>query len=157
MLNEKSSLFKLFLSDVGMLTTSYGRAAKLALLSNDRKANFGAVWENVVAQELKAHGFQLYYYNSKKFGEIDFLVELYGKALPIEVKSGKDYQRHSALSNLMTSGGGGPDEALVLSEGNVKVEGRIVYYPIYMLMFIRNEIRNLPRVDMERLLLDDGR
>lgn len=57
----------------------------------------------------------------------------------------------------MASGGGGPDEALVLSEGNVKVEGRIVYYPIYMLMFIRNEIRNLPRVDMERLLLDDGR
>ena len=68
MLSEKSSLFKLFLSDVGMLTTLYGRATKMQLVSDNQNINNGALYENAVAQELKAHGFKLYYYNSKKFG-----------------------------------------------------------------------------------------
>lgn len=65
LLNAKSSLFKLFLSDVGMLTSLYGRATKKQLLSDDQDINNGALYENVVAQELKVHGFKLYYYNSK--------------------------------------------------------------------------------------------
>lgn len=41
---------------------------------------------NVLAQELHAHGYKLYYYNSKKKGELDFVMEHDGQALPIEVK-----------------------------------------------------------------------
>ena len=101
MLNEKSTLFKLFLSDVGLLTTIYGKACKLKIVSKEKDINKGAVYENVVAQELHAHGYPLYYYNSKKKGELDFVVEHSGRVLPIEVKSGKDYEKHSALDNVM--------------------------------------------------------
>ena len=66
MLNEKSTLFKLFLSDVGLLTTIYGKACKLKIVSKEKDVNKGAVYEDVVAQELHAHGYPLYYYNSKK-------------------------------------------------------------------------------------------
>ena len=151
LLNEKSSLFKLFLSDVGMLTTLYGRATKKQLLSDNSDINNGALYENVVAQELKAHGFKLYYYNSKKFGELDFVIEYKGKILPIEVKSGKSYQRHSALHNIMEISNYAIEEAFVLSNYNVEVKENLVYYPIYMLMFIENEEIRLPKVDLDDL------
>lgn len=151
LLNEKSSLFKLFLSDVGMLTTIYGRATKMQLLSNNQDINNGALYENAVAQELKAHGFKLYYYNSKKFGEVDFVIEYQGKVLPIEVKSGKSYQRHSALNNVMEISNYAIEEAFVLSNYNVEVKGNLVYYPIYMLMFIEDEEIKLPNVDLDDL------
>lgn len=151
LLNEKSSLFKLFLSDAGMLTTIYGRATKMQLLSDNQDINNGALYENVVAQELKAHGFKLYYYNSKKFGELDFLIEYKGKVLPVEVKSGKSYQRHSALSNIMEISNYSIEEAFVLSNYNVEVKGSLIYYPIYMLMFIVDEEIKLPKVDFDDL------
>ncbi len=151
LLNEKSSLFKLFLSDAGMLTTLYGRATKMQLLSENQDINNGALYENVVAQELKAHGFKLYYYNSKKFGELDFVIEYKGKVLPIEVKSGKNYQRHSALNNIMEISNYSIEEAFVLSNYNVEVKGNLVYYPIYMLMFIEDEEIKLPKVEIDDL------
>ncbi len=127
-LNEKSSLFKLFLSDVGMLTSMYGKSTKIQILANDQDINNGALYENVVAQELKSHGFKLYYYNSKKYGELDFVIEYKGKVLPIEVKSGKSYQRHSALNNILNVSNYKIDEAYVLSNFNVEVKGNITYY-----------------------------
>ena len=151
LLSEKSSLFKLFLSDVGMLTTMYGRATKMQLLSDNQDINNGALYENVVAQELKAHGFKLYYYNSKRFGELDFVIEYKGKVLPIEVKSGKSYQRHSALNNIMEISNYSIDEAFVFSNFNVEVKGNLVYYPIYMLMFLEDEAVKLPKIDLEDL------
>lgn len=151
LLNEKSSLFKLFLSDIGLLTTLYGKATKMQLLTDNQDINNGALYENVVAQELKAHGFKLYYYNSKKYGELDFIIEYKGKILPIEVKSGKSYQRHSALTNIMELSNYSIDEAFVLSNYNVEVKGNIVYYPIYMLMFIEAEDIKLPKIDLDIL------
>lgn len=150
-INENSSLFKLFLSDVGMLTTLYGKAAKMQLLSNNPNINFGAIYENIAAQELKAHGLNLYYYNSKKFGELDFVIEYKGKVLPIEIKSGKDYKRHSALSNIMEISNYQINEAFVFTNYNVEVKGSFVYYPIYMLMFISDEDMQLPTVDIADL------
>lgn len=151
LMNEKSSLFKLFLSDIGMLTTLYGRATKMQLLSDNQDINNGALYENVVAQELKAHGFKLYYYNSKRFGELDFVIEYNGRVLPIEVKSGKNYQRHSALNNVMEISNYSIDEAFILSNYNVEVKGNLVYLPIYMLMFIKDEDIKLPKVDLDDL------
>jgi uncharacterized protein len=157
LLNEKSSLFKLFLSDIGMLTTLYGRATKMQLLSDNQDINYGSLYENVVAQELKAHGFKLYYYNSKKFGELDFVIEYKGKVLPIEVKSGKSYQRHSALSNVMEISNYSIEEAFVLSNYNVEVKGNLVYYPIYMLMFISDDEIKMPTIEIGDLsVLEDG-
>ena len=151
LLNEKSSLFKLFLSDVGMLTTLYGRATKMKLLSGDQNVNFGAIYENVVAQELKAHGFKLNYFNSRKSGELDFVIEYNGRILPIEVKSGKDYNRHSALNNVLSISNYAVEEAFVLSNYNVSVVDKIVYYPIYMLMFIKEDALKMPTLELEDL------
>lgn len=149
-LNEKSSLFKLFLSDVGMLTTLYGKAAKIALLSDSQDINNGALYENVVAQELKAHGFKLYYYNSKRYGELDFVIEYNGRMLPIEVKIGKNYKRHSALNNVIDISNYKIENSFVLSNYNIEKCGSTIYYPIYMLMFISDDIK-LPDVDINAL------
>ncbi len=138
MLNEKSTLFKLFLSDVGLLTTIYGKACKLKIVSKEKDVNKGAVYENVVAQELHAHGYSLYYYNSKKKGELDFVVEQAGRVLPIEVKSGKDYEKHSALDNVISVAEYGIEEAVVFTNDNVKVDGKLAYFPIYMVMFLQD-------------------
>ena len=139
MLNEKSALFKLFISDVGLLTTIYGKSCKLKIVNKEGDINKGAVFENVVAQELHAHGYPLYYYNSKKLGEIDFIVEQNGKSLPIEVKSGKAYNKHSALNNLLDVKEYGIEEAFIFTNDNVKIDGKLKYLPIYMVMFLKDE------------------
>lgn len=139
MLNEKSALFKLFISDVGLLTTIYGKSCKLKIVNKEGDINKGAVFENVVAQELHAHGYPLYYYNSKKLGEIDFIVEQNGKSLPIEVKSGKAYNKHSALNNLLDVKEYGIEGAFIFTNDNVKIEGKLNYLPIYMVMFLKDE------------------
>ena len=139
-LNEKASLFKLFLSDVGLLTTMYGKATKLRIVNGEAGINKGGIFENVIAQELFAHGYETYYYNSKKFGELDFVIEHDGKVLPIEVKSGKDYTRHTALDNVMGVEEYNISEAFVFSSANVSVAGNVVYYPIYMAIFLDEEV-----------------
>ncbi len=138
--NEKSSLVKLYLSDVGLLSDMYGSAMKLGLLSDNDSINCGGIYENAVAQELYAHGFNLYYYNSKKLGELDFVIEYKGHVLPIEVKSGKDYYVHSALDNCLQNEEFDIKEAMVFSNYNVSRDGKKKYYPIYMVSFITNEI-----------------
>ncbi len=151
LINQNNSLFKLFLSDVGLLTTLYGKASKAQLLRDNKDINNGALYENVAAQELKAHGFKTYYYNSKKYGELDFIAEYNGKVLPIEIKSGKSYQRHSALNNILNINNYNLDEAFVFSNYNIKVENKITYYPIYMLMFLIQDDIKLPNIDIKDL------
>lgn len=138
-LAKTRNLFKLFQSDVGLLVSQFASGIQLRLLNDSQSINYGSIYENLVAQELKAHGFDLYYYNSKRLGELDFVVECQGQVLPIEVKSGKDYERHNALSNVMASAEYDIPEALVLCNSNVKKEGGLVYMPIYMLMFLEKE------------------
>lgn len=137
-MSKSRNLFKLFQNDVGLLASQYADGIQLRLLNGEDVINNGAIYENAVAQELFAHGFDLYYYNNKKRGELDFVVECNGEVLPIEVKSGKDYAVHRALSNVMDVEAYHLREANVLSNSNVKSEGRVVYLPIYMAMFIEN-------------------
>ena len=149
-LNEKSSLFKFFLSDVGLLTTMYGKATKLKILNNEEDINCGAIYENVAAQELLAHKYKLFYYNTKSQGEVDLMIEYNGDVLPIEIKSGKTYQRHSALNNLLKIENYKIDQAFVFNNYNVEVKDKIVYYPIYMLMFINeDEMLQMPKVEIK--------
>ncbi len=136
-LAETRNLFKLFSNDAGLLAAQYSDGIQLKIITGNSDVNCGAIFENVVAQELVAHEVAPYYYNNKKRGEVDFVVSIGGRVLPIEVKSGKDYQRHSALSNLINSSPYNIDEALVLCNGNVEVVGKIIYVPIYMSMYIQ--------------------
>ena len=151
--SKKSNLFKLFLSDVGLLTSLYGQATIIKLLTKKESINCGAIFENFVAQELKAHGFKNYYFNNKKHGEIDFLIEHEENLLPIEVKSGKDYQIHSALSYFMTTKYF--NKGIVFSNFNVSKKDNIVYYPIYMIMFLTNiiHIDGVDTIDLSKLTI----
>jgi len=111
----------------------------MKILMKEVNMNFGAIYENVVAQELKCHGFDLYYYNSNRLGEVDFLVEYKGKVLPIEVKSGKEYQRHAALNNCMENPRYKMKSAYIFCNDNVKKKENVIYYPIYMIAFWKKE------------------
>ena len=135
-LSEKRNLFKLFANDVGLLAAMYAEGIQLRILAGETAFNIGAVYENAVAQELKTHGFNLFYYHSKKRGELDFVVENAGSAIPIEVKSGKDYKRHNALRNVLADGNYPINEAIVLSNENVERVGKITYAPVYMAMLV---------------------
>lgn len=139
LLSKATNLFKLFLSDVGLLSAMYANGIQMKMLMNELNINYGAIYENVVAQELKCHGFDLYYYNNNRLGELDFLVEYEGKVLPIEIKSGKDYERHAALNNCMKNPRYDIPKAYVFCNENVKEVGDIIYYPVYMISFLHKE------------------
>ena len=136
-LNEQRNLFKLFLNDVGLLASMYSQDFQSDIILGNVNGNYGAVFENFAAQELHAHGFALYYFNSKKQGELDFVTEHEGLILPIEIKSGKNYKRHNALSNVMGNADYAIKEAIVFASGNIETKENIVYLPVYMLMYFR--------------------
>ena len=139
LLARSRNLFKLFQSDIGLLAAQYAEGIQLRIIKGDKDINFGSIYENAVAKELTAHSLTPYYYNNKKRGEIDFVIETGGKILPIEVKSGKDYETHHALSNIMDCGEYELDEAIVLNNENLYVKGKVTYAPIYMIMFLQKK------------------
>lgn len=153
MISEKRNLFKLFLSDVGLLTSFYSNEVKIAILNKDKNINNGALFENVVAQELKLHNVGSYYYNSKRFGELDFVVELDGQVVPLEIKSGKDYKNHSALCNVLKQEDFGINYAYIFNSDNLRVDNKKIYLPIYMLMFVENKKLSNPNytIDISKL------
>lgn len=135
-LSEKRNLFKLFQNDVGLLACQYASGIQLKILQGEANIHYGAIYENVVAQELHAHGWNLYYFNSKNQGELDFLLEQDAVITPLEVKSGKTYERHNAIRNVLSNSEYRITSGLVLCNDNLRVEGDLTYAPIYMLMFI---------------------
>lgn len=139
LLSKSSNLFKLFLSDVGLLASMYMDGLQLKILKKEKDINFGAIYENLVAQELKAHGFDLYFFQNKKQGEVDFLIEYQGKVLPIEGKSGKAYSRHRALDNITKNEAYDIPKGIVLCNDNLKTERNTTYLPIYMVTLLRQE------------------
>jgi len=153
-LSENRSLFKLFQNDVGLLAAQYADGIALQMLSGEVNINYGAIYENLVAQELYAHGWNLRYFNNKKQGELDFVLEQDDKIIPIEVKSGKDYQRHAALTNVMACKDYALRHAVVFSNENVSLQGNVLYAPVYMTMFLRKQTSDAPlifKMDMKAL------
>lgn len=135
------NLLKLYLNDVGILSgILYGNNIR-AILDDVRSVNLGAVYETVAATELAAHGYRLFYYDNRSKGEVDYLVDDYDSlsVAPIEVKSGRDYTIHSALNSFVKNEDYHIKQGYVLSnEREVSVKGRIVYLPIYYVMFFQN-------------------
>lgn len=132
----------------------YANNIAIKILNNDININYGAIYENVIAQELISKNINLFYYNNKKRGEVDFIIELGAKIVPIEVKIGKDYKRHIALDNLLATEEFKISEAITFSSGNLEVRNKRIYLPIYMIMFIKNDIDNLDmtlKIDINEL------
>lgn len=138
--NSGKNLLKLYMNDVGLLTGTLYRNNILPIMNNELSINLGSVYETVAAQELLAHGFHLFYYDNKKNGEVDYLIDDFENlsVIPIEIKSGKDYTRHSALSHFLTIPEYNVKRAYVFSNArDIHTEDRITYLPIYYIMFLQ--------------------
>lgn len=143
--SASKNLLKLYLNDVGLLTGILFRNNINAVLNDRLGVNLGSVYESVVAQELKAHGHTLFYYDNKKNGEVDFLIDDYNSlsVVPLEVKSGKDYKVHSSLNHFVKTPDYHIQRAYVLSnERQVFTEAGITYIPVYYVMFFENGSQN---------------
>ncbi len=142
LISKEKNTFKLFMNDIGLLMSTFPFSLRyeiLKLSSGDIDVNLGALYENYVMQELVSNSLDPYYYKSKKIGEIDFIVEIDGGIYAIEVKSGKDYKTHKALDNLQKQKEYKINKYIVLSNENLSEENNILYLPIYMCGFIKNQ------------------
>ena len=139
MTSKSSNVFRLFSSDIGLLTSAYPAETKIELINKNAEVNNGAHFENAVAQQLTANGFEPYFCKKKNIGEMDFAIEMSGKVIPIEVKSGKAYKSHKALDNFMNVTDYHLNKAYVFSVENVETDGNITYLPIYMCYLLKEK------------------
>lgn len=139
------NLLKLYLNDVGILTSIlYGNNIR-AVLDDEASINLGSVYETVVASELIAHGYNLFYYDNRNKGEVDYLIDDYNSlsVVPVEVKSGKNYTVHSALNSFVNNEDYHIKKAIVFSNAREIIQkDKITYLPIYFIMFLQNHIKD---------------
>ncbi|MGN0368684.1 MAG: ATP-binding protein [Wujia sp.] len=147
--SKSSNVFRLFSSDIGLLTSAYPAETKIELINKNAEVNNGAHFENYVAQQLTANGLEPYFCKKKNIGEIDFAVEISGKVIPIEVKSGKAYKSHKALDKFMNVADYHLEKAYVFSVGNVETEGAVTYLPIYMCYLLKEQKLGQMIVDLD--------
>lgn len=138
-LNEKRNIFKLFMNDTGLLCAACMKNIQFDILQGNVAVNMGSILENLFAQAIKCNGFSLNYYESKKYGEIDFVVQNGMMIDLIEIKSGNDYTKHPALDNMIKTDNWSFGEKIVFCKGNIRKQGEILYLPWYMIMFYRPE------------------
>lgn len=138
--NSGKNLLKLYMNDVGILTGIFFGTNIKAIMDDVASINLGSVYETVVAQELRAHGFNLYYYDNKKTGEVDYLIDdrTNLSVLPLEIKSGKDYTIHSALDKFLQIKEYNIHQAFVLSNAkDVVTTNGVTYLPVYYIACIK--------------------
>ena len=153
-LSEKRNLFKLFLCDTGLLAAASMQNIQFDILQGNVEVNLGSVLENLFAQQLLANGFALRYYNSKRLGEVDFVIQNGRDITPIEIKSGKDYKKHSALSNVLAVDEWNLKRAIVFCRGNIERDKAVTYLPWYMVPFVVPEEAasgKMPVIDLSAL------
>ncbi len=144
---EQKNLLKLYLNDPGLLTALLYRDNPFAVLNTESGINLGSVYECVVACQLAANGNSLFYYDNRSRGEVDFLVDDYSdlSVVPIEVKSGKDYKRHVALSRFVENEDYGIRKGYVISNERVVCsDGNIHYIPVYDVLFFGSRPQKQP-------------
>lgn len=146
---KSSNVFRLFSSDIGLLTSAYPAETKMELINKNGEVNNGAHFENAVAQQLKANGFEPYFCKKKNIGEMDFVIEMNGKVVPIEVKLRKSYKAHKALDHFMKVPDYHLEKAYVFSVGNVEKAGSVMYLPIYMCYLLKEQQLEQMIVDLD--------
>jgi len=136
-LNEKRNLFKLFMGDIGLLCAACMENIQFGILNGDLSVNMGSILENTMASQLKSNGYSLYYFDTKRHGEIDFVIQNGTHIELVEVKSGKDYKKHNAMDNIRDVSEWKIEKSYVLCNDNLHAENGIKYLPWYMIMFIK--------------------
>lgn len=139
-LNEKRNLFKLYMNDVGLLCAACMENIQFELLMGNVEANMGSILENVFAQQLKSNGFELHYFDSKKIGELDFVLQKGAGIGLVEIKSGNDFKKHPAMRHTLEVKQWKFGESIVFSKSNVEIDGEITYLPWYMIIFFNNKV-----------------
>lgn len=136
--STSKNLIKLYYNDVGLLTNILYKNNIDALLNKDRGVNLGSVYETVCAMELSAHGHELYYFDSKKVGEVDFLLNDYENTsiLPIEIKSGNDQNNFRAIPKLVKEPYNLRQGYIFGNENIIEEKSNLITFPIYMIMFV---------------------
>lgn len=142
--NEK---FKIYTSDTGLFVTLAFKDKDFTdniiyekLLNDKLSTNLGYVYENIIAQMLRANGKQLFYHTipfagGKKFYEIDFLIADGHKVSPIEVKS-SGYKSHTSLDMFCEKFSDRVQKRYIIYTKDLKSEQGIDYIPVYMTMFL---------------------
>lgn len=138
-LNEKHNLFKLFMGDTGLLCAACMENIQFDVLQGNLEVNLGSILENIMAQAIKGNGYDLHYYDSKKIGEIDFVIQNGTKVDVLEIKSGNDFKKHPAVNKVMDIPSWNFGKVLVFCKGNIEKDGDVVYLPWYMIMFYKSE------------------
>ena len=136
-INEQSRLFKLYMGDCGLLCAMGLENVQFDILRGNISVNMGGILENVFAQQLQSNGFVLRYMNKRTVGELDFVIQQGNQVIPIEIKSGKDYTKHSALDNSLTIQDWHLSQGIVFCMGNIEQKDKILYLPWYMIMFFK--------------------
>ena len=147
--SKASNVFRLFMNDTGLLTSAYPADTKIELINNNGEVNNGALFENAVVQQLVTNGLVPYFCKKKNLGELDCVVEIGGKVVPIEIKSGKYYKEHKALNNFLSVSEYHLENAYVVSTGNVEQEENIVYLPVYMTYLVKEKTIESLIVDVD--------
>ena len=125
------------MGDTGLLCAAFMENIQFDILHGNLAVNMGSILENVFAQIFTVNGFPLWYFNKPKYGEIDFVLQKGRACLPIEIKSGKDYRRHAALSNVLNVSEWALEQGIVFCHDNVSAAGKVHYLPWYMAMFLK--------------------
>lgn len=139
-LNEKRNLFKLYANDVGLLCAACMENIQFELLMGNVEVNMGSILENAFAQNLKSNGFELHYFDSKKIGELDFVLQKGAGIGLVEIKSGNDFKKHPAMRHALEVEQWKFGESMVFSKSNVEIDGEITYLPWYMIIFFNNKV-----------------
>ncbi len=135
--NEQRNLMKVFLNDTGLLCAMSVENVQFEILQGNLEINMGSILENTIAQILTTNGFQLHYFDRKSFCELDFVVQRNNSVLALEVKSGKDYHKHPALTKAISNNEWNLQNAIVFCSGNIEVHGNITYLPLYMAQYLK--------------------
>ena len=138
--NEQRNLMKVFLNDTGLLCAMSVENVQFEILQGNLEVNMGSILENTIAQLLTTNGFELRYYDRKSFCELDFVIQKNNRVLSLEVKSGKDYHRHPALTKAFTNNEWNLQTAIVFCSGNIEINGNITYLPLYMVQFLEPDV-----------------
>lgn len=135
--NELRNLMKIYLNDTGLLCAMTVNNIQFEILQGNLDVNMGSIVENVIAQELVSNGFDLHYFDRKSFCELDFVIQKNNSAVVLEIKSGKDYHRHSALDKALEKEEWNIQNAYIFCAGNIETTENITYLPLYMIQFLK--------------------
>jgi len=153
-LNEKHNLFKLFMNDTGLLSAACMGNVQFDILNGNLSINYGSILENLMAQQIKSNGFSLNYFDSKKYGEVDFVLQNGMNIHPVEIKSGNDYKKHASINKVLDVSNWKFGNPYVFCKSNIEVTENLIYMPWYLIIFLKpDEVKEgtIHEVDISQL------